>query len=44
MDEEAEKSILLKLGSLAKKGKMIVLITHNKASLSFCNQVVLLNE
>jgi ABC-type bacteriocin/lantibiotic exporter with double-glycine peptidase domain len=44
MDKEAEESILLKLKSLANKGKMIVLITHNKASLSFCNQVILLND
>jgi len=44
MDETAEKEILIALQLLAKTGKMIMMITHNKASLSFCTQTISLNE
>ena len=43
MDETAEKAILTKLRLLAREGKMIIIITHNKASLSFCNKTILLD-
>jgi ABC-type multidrug transport system fused ATPase/permease subunit len=40
MDCKGEQEILAKLSQLAKQGKMIILITHNKASLAFCNKVI----
>jgi ABC-type multidrug transport system fused ATPase/permease subunit len=40
MDAEAENELLSKLQQLARQGKMILLITHNKASLSICNKVI----
>ncbi|WP_158797177.1 ABC transporter ATP-binding protein [Pedobacter sp. L105] len=43
MDEKSEKEILTSLKLLAEKGKMIIMITHHKASLSYCNQTILLN-
>ncbi|MEO7213465.1 ABC transporter ATP-binding protein [Mucilaginibacter sp.] len=42
MDSKGEQEILAKLNQLAKQGKMIILITHNKASLAFCNKIILL--
>ncbi len=39
MDDCSEKMILVKLQELAKQGKMILFITHNKASLSYCNKI-----
>ncbi len=44
MDEAAEKQLLLQLQLLARQGKIIVLITHNAASLSYCNKLILLDE
>ncbi len=44
LDEVAEKSLLVKLKLLAQKGKMIIMITHNKSSLSFCNKLISLND
>ncbi|WP_259068676.1 ATP-binding cassette domain-containing protein [Mucilaginibacter sp. X4EP1] len=43
VDNVAERAMLAQLELLAKKGKMIIMITHNKESLSFCNKVVLLD-
>ena len=43
MDEASEKMLLNKLAALAKQGKMIIMITHNKASLSFYNKIVSLD-
>ncbi len=43
VDEAAEKAILTQLELLAKKGKMIIMITHNKESLSFCNKIISLD-
>jgi len=40
IDERAENVLLGKIKSLAKTGKMILMITHNKASLSFCNKII----
>jgi len=39
MHTEAENCILSKLKSLTRQGKMILFITHNKRSLSFCNKI-----
>jgi len=44
LDETAEKTLLVKLKLLAQKGKMIIMITHNKSSLSFCNKLISLND
>ena len=44
LDEIAEKALLVKLKALAQKGKMIIMITHNKSSLSFCNKLISLND
>jgi ABC-type multidrug transport system fused ATPase/permease subunit len=44
LDDLAEKALLVKLKLLAQKGKMIVMITHNKSSLSFCNKLISLND
>jgi len=43
IDERAENVLLGKIKSLAKTGKMILMITHNKASLSFCNKIISLD-
>lgn len=43
MDEASEKDILNKMELLAKKGKIIIMITHNKSSLSFCNKILSLD-
>jgi len=43
MDEPSENCILNKLQMLAQKGKMILFITHNKASLTYCNKIVSLD-
>jgi ABC-type multidrug transport system fused ATPase/permease subunit len=39
MDDFSEKVILAGLQELAQQGKMILFITHNKSSLSFCNKI-----
>jgi len=39
MDDDSEKGILEQLQLLARQGKMILFITHNKSSLSFCNKI-----
>jgi ABC-type multidrug transport system ATPase subunit len=44
MDGVSEIEILQQLQAFAKQGKMILFITHNKASLSFCNKVVSIDE
>lgn len=44
MDEASETSILKYLQSLCTAGKMVILITHNKKSLSFCSKIYKLNE
>ncbi len=44
LDETAEKELLIKLKAQAQKGKMIIMITHNKSSLSFCNKLISLND
>jgi ABC-type multidrug transport system fused ATPase/permease subunit len=44
LDEESETAMLTHFSTLAKKGKMVILITHNKQSLSFCNKLIALEE
>ena len=44
LDEESETSIMRYLKEIASNGKMVVLITHNRHSLSFCNKTVLMDE
>ncbi|HEX9511837.1 MAG TPA: ABC transporter ATP-binding protein [Puia sp.] len=44
LDEESENSLLTHFVKLARTGKLILLITHNKKSLSFCNKVVSLEN
>ena len=44
MDQQSENEILADLKQLTKDGKMILFITHNKAVLSFCNKIVLLDD
>lgn len=40
LDKFAEREILEKLGRLTEAGKMILLITHNKESMTYCNKVL----
>ena len=44
LDEESEISLLEHFQDLAQKGKLIILITHNKKSLSYCNKIISLDE
>ncbi len=44
MDEASEMNMLKLLQSLALQGKIIILITHNKNSFSYCNKIISLNE
>lgn len=44
LDEAAENVILERLQVLAEQGKMIIMITHKKSSLSFCNKVLSFDE
>ncbi|WP_184549172.1 ATP-binding cassette domain-containing protein [Mucilaginibacter sp. FT3.2] len=44
MDQQAEESILIQLKQLAQQGKMILFITHNAASLAYCNKIIALND
>jgi ABC-type bacteriocin/lantibiotic exporter with double-glycine peptidase domain len=44
MDQASENAILEKLQLLAKQGKMILFITHNKRSLSWCNKILSFDE
>lgn len=44
LDEASEEKMLHHCRKLAQSGKIILMITHNKKSLSFCNKIVSLNE
>ncbi|MFI5161111.1 MAG: ATP-binding cassette domain-containing protein [Sphingobacteriales bacterium] len=44
MDQLSENGILEKLQLLVGQGKMILFITHNKQSLSWCNKIVSFDE
>ena len=44
LDEDSERLLLEHFRELAQQGKLIVLITHNKKSLSYCSQIISLHE
>ena len=44
LDRESENCILNYLKELAISGKIVILITHDRESLSFCNKIVTLDE
>jgi ABC-type bacteriocin/lantibiotic exporter with double-glycine peptidase domain len=44
LDQQSENIILEKLQILAAEGKMILLVTHNRQSLSYCNKIISLDE
>lgn len=44
LDEASEISMLEHFKELAAKGRMIVMITHDKRSLSYCNKIISLDE
>jgi ABC-type bacteriocin/lantibiotic exporter with double-glycine peptidase domain len=45
LDQQAEEGILARLKDLAiSQGKMIIFITHNVASLAYCNKIMPLND
>jgi ABC-type bacteriocin/lantibiotic exporter with double-glycine peptidase domain len=44
LDKESENYILNYLNLLAQSGKIIILITHDKESLSFCSKTISLDE
>ena len=43
LDESTELGLLAYFQKLSKQGKIIVLITHNKASFSYCNKTISLD-
>lgn len=44
LDSAAETKLVLSFKQLAEKGSIVVLITHNKESLSLCNKIISLDE
>ncbi|MDN3584456.1 ATP-binding cassette domain-containing protein [Mucilaginibacter flavus] len=45
LDQQSEETILIQLKELAlSQGKMIIFITHNVASLAYCNKIIPLND
>lgn len=44
LDETSAKTILIHLNKLCATGKTIIMITHDKKSLSFCNKIISLDE
>jgi ABC-type multidrug transport system fused ATPase/permease subunit len=44
LDRDSENLLLQHFTELSKQGKIILLITHNKESLSFCNKIISLDE
>ena len=44
LDETSEISLLEHFRELAQQGKLIILITHNKKSLSYCTKIISLDE
>lgn len=43
LDEASEIMMLTQLQEIARQGRIVVLITHNKAALSFCNKKIILD-
>ena len=44
LDRNSENIILQHFTELSRQGKLIMLITHNEESLSFCNKIISLDE
>jgi len=44
LDRVSENELLNFFRDLAHSGKMVILITHNKESLSFCDKIISLDE
>jgi ABC-type multidrug transport system fused ATPase/permease subunit len=44
LDEESEDALLQHFRQLAQAGKTVILITHNKQSLTFCNKILSLDQ
>jgi ABC-type multidrug transport system fused ATPase/permease subunit len=44
LDRTSETALLKSLQQLAAAGKLVILITHNRESLSYCNKVISLDE
>ncbi len=44
LDEESELAMLRHFKKLSQRGKMIILVTHNKQSLLFCDKIISLDE
>jgi ABC-type multidrug transport system fused ATPase/permease subunit len=44
LDATAEKKLLVHFKEMTEKGVMLILITHNKLNLSFCNTIISLDE
>lgn len=44
LDDESTNKILDHLNRLSKKGKIILLVTHDKKNFSYCNKSIVLNE
>ncbi len=44
LDQAAENKLLEHFKQLAQSGKMVILVTHNKKSLSFCNTIISLDD
>jgi len=44
LDSAAENKLLEHFKALAQSGKIVILITHNTKSLSFCNRIIALDE
>jgi ABC-type multidrug transport system fused ATPase/permease subunit len=44
IDQLSENAILNRLKLLSEQGKMIIFITHNQSSLSYCNKIISLDE
>ena len=43
LDETSSKTLLKHFVELTKKGKTVIIITHDQSSLSFCNKIVSLD-
>jgi ABC-type multidrug transport system fused ATPase/permease subunit len=44
LDRRSEDCLLIHFRELARSGKTVILITHNKESLSFCDSIISLDE
>jgi energy-coupling factor transporter ATP-binding protein EcfA2 len=44
LDEPSELAMLHYFKQLSETGKVVILITHNTGSLTFCNEVITLAE